>query len=160
MLIANVLFLIFTINASGQNSNARKNLTDEICEKLSLTAQQKSRELGVEISFAIADEAGVLRLFRRFGNALPLSVTLVPGKAYTSAVTRTKTEDLTKAVSDGGDLYGINTADSRITVVTGGFPLIADGKVIGAIGVGGGTKEQDRLIGEFVVLAFENLSEE
>ncbi|WP_120333843.1 heme-binding protein [Sphingobacterium siyangense] len=38
---------------------------------------------------------------------------------------------------------------ARLTVVTGGFPLIINGKVIGAIGVGGGTENQDREIGEY-----------
>lgn len=41
---------------------------------------EKSQELGVEISFAIADPSGLPRVFRRFSDALVLSTTLVPAK--------------------------------------------------------------------------------
>lgn len=155
-ILTTIFFMLFGIFAKAQDKQGTKILTDELCDKLTLAAQNKSKELGVEISFAVTDEAGTLRLFRRFGDALPLSVTLVPGKAYTSSVTRAKTEDLTKLVSNGGNLYGINTSDPKITVVTGGYPLIVNGKVIGAIGVGGGTENQDREIGDYIVKIFQD----
>lgn len=97
-------------------------------------------------------------MFRRFGEALVLSATLVPYKAYTAAITQTPTEDLILLVADGGNLMGMNTCDRRITLVPGGLPLIADGKVVGAIGVGGGTKEQDLEIANFVIAKFKNIT--
>lgn len=130
-------------------------LTDETCDILCKAAQDKSREMGLDISFAIADADGLPRLFRRFGEALVLSVTLVPDKAYTAAITQTPTEDLIPLVADGGNLMGMNTCDSRITVVPGGLPLIIDGNIVGAIGVGGGSKEQDLEIANFVVDKFK-----
>lgn len=50
--------------------------------------------------------------------------------------------------------------DSRITLVPGGLPLIVDGKTVGAIGVGGGSKEQDMEIARHVVAKFESLMSE
>ena len=132
-------------------------LTDETCDILCKAAQDKSREMGLDISFAIADADGLPRLFRRFGDALVLSATLVPDKAYTAAITRTPTGDLIPYVADGGDLMGMNTCDKRITLVPGGLPLVADGKVVGAIGVGGGSKEQDMEIANHVVATFNEL---
>lgn len=129
-------------------------LSDETCDKLCAAAKEKSRQMGLDISFAIADASGLPRLFRRFGDALVLSATLVPAKAYTAAITQTPTEDLVSLVSDGGNLMGINTCDSRITLVPGGLPLFADGKIVGAIGVGGGTKEQDLEIANYIVTLF------
>lgn len=129
-------------------------LTDETCDILCKAAQEKSREMGLDISFAIADADGLPRVFRRFGDALVLSTTLVPRKAYTSAVTRTPTGDLAAYVADGGDLMGMNTCDWRITVVPGGLPLFVDGRVVGAIGVGGGSKEQDMEIARYVLAKF------
>lgn len=129
-------------------------LTDETCEMLCMAAKEKSREMGLNISFAIADASGLPRLFRRFGDALVLSTTLVPAKAYTSAITQTSTEELASYVADGGNLMGINTCDPRITLVPGGVPLFIDGKVVGAIGVGGGTKEQDLEIVTHILTKF------
>ena len=54
-------------------------LTDELCDKLCAAAREKSREAGVDISFAISDENGLPRAYRRYGEALVLSITLVPG---------------------------------------------------------------------------------
>lgn len=90
-------------------------LTDETCDILCKAAQDKSREMGLDISFAIAD-------------------------------------------ADGGNLMGMHTCDSRITLVPGGFSLIADGKVVGAIGVDGGTKEQDLEIADSVIQKFKEIA--
>lgn len=47
----------------------------------------KEQEIGIDISFAVCDESGLPRVYRRYGEALVLSIALVPGKAYTAAVT-------------------------------------------------------------------------
>lgn len=133
-------------------------LTDELCDKLCEAAKQKSREIGVDISFAICDNNGLPRVYRRYGEALVLSITLVPGKAYTSAVTQCKTKDVAVCSAEGGSLMAIQTNDPRITLVAGGYPLFVDGKIAGAIGVGGGTEEQDCTIAEYVVSVFDELT--
>lgn len=122
-----------------------------------MQAKEKSRQMGLDISFAISDADGLPRLFRRFGDALVLSTTLVPNKAYTSAITQTPTGELAPYVADGGDLMGINTCDKRITLVPGGIPLFVDGKIVGAIGVGGGSKDQDMEIARHVCAIFDDL---
>lgn len=133
-------------------------LSDATCDTLCKAAQTKSREMQLDISFAIADADGTPRLFRRFGDALPLSATLVPAKAYTAAITQTATEDLIPLVADGGNLMGMNTCDSRITLVPGGVPLTVGGRIVGAIGVGGGTKEQDLEIVRFILQKFQDIT--
>ena len=130
-------------------------LSDEMCDRLCAAAHEKSRELGVDISFAVADRHGLPRVYRRYGDALLLSITLVPGKAYTAAVTRCTTKEVAAAAAEGAPPMGIQTADPRITLVAGGYPLFADGKIVGAIGVGGGTEAQDCEIAEHVVRVFE-----
>lgn len=133
-------------------------LTNEMCDKLCTVALEKSEELGIDISFAICDENGLPRVFRRYGEALVLSTTLVPGKAYTAAVTQCKTKDVAAAAAEGQPLMAIETNDSRITLVAGGYPLFVNGKIVGGIGVGGGTEEQDCVIAEYVVSVFEELT--
>lgn len=132
-------------------------LTDELCDKLCVAAREKSKEIGIDISFSISDENGLPRVYRRYGEALVLSITLVPGKAYTAAVTQSKTKDVAKCAAEGASLMAIQTNDSRITLVSGGYPLFANGKIAGGIGVGGGTEEQDCTIAEHVVSVFNKL---
>lgn len=133
-------------------------LTDELCDKLCAAARSKSKEEGIDISFAVYDENGLPRVYRRYGDALVLSITLVPGKAYTSAVTQCKTKDVAAAAAEGASLMAIQTNDSRITLVAGGYPLFVSGKIAGGIGVGGGTEEQDCRIAEYIVSVFEELT--
>lgn len=133
-------------------------LTDELCDKLCAAAREKSAEIGVDISFAVCDESGLPRVYRRYGNALVLSITLVPGKAYTSAVTRCRTKDVAASAAEGASLMGIQTNDPRITLVAGGYPLCVNGETVGGIGVGGGTEEEDCTIAEHVVAVFEKLT--
>lgn len=149
------LLAILTTTLCMARINEREVLSDELCDKLCAAAHEKSRELGVDISFAIADRHGLPRVYRRYGDALVLSITLVPGKAYTAAVTRCRTKDVAAAAAEGAPLMGIRTNDPRITLVAGGYPLFADGRIIGAIGVGGGTEAQDCEIAEYVVKVFE-----
>ena len=132
-------------------------LTDDICEKLCNAAKEKSDELGLDISFAIYDENGIILLFRRYGEAPVISTKLAPGKAYTSAVMFMPTEQLAKLCTDGGPLMGLQNKDSRITLVSGGYPLVSRGKCVGAIGVGGGRGNEDNIIAEYVLDVFENL---
>lgn len=135
-------------------------LTDELCDMLCAAAREKSKELGIDISFAISDENGLPRAYRRYGEALVLSITLVPGKAYTAAVTQSKTKDVAVAAAEGAALMAIQTNDPKITLVAGGYPLFADGKIAGGIGVGGGTEERDCAIAEYVVSVFHEMIRE
>lgn len=132
-------------------------LTDELCNELCASALEKSNQMGVDISFAICDENGLLKAYRRFGEALVLSITLVPGKAYTSAITQCKTKDVAQCSVEGGSLFAIPSNDPKITLVAGGYPLFYKGKIAGGIGVGGGTEEQDCEIAEYLLEVFEQL---
>lgn len=133
-------------------------LTDELCNKLAAAAREKSQELGVDISFAVCDENGLLKYFQRFGEALVLSITLVPGKAYTSAITQSKTKDVAQWAKEGNALMAIQSNDPKITLVAGGYPLFVNDKIVGGIGVGGGSEEQDCLIAEYVLSEFEKFT--
>ena len=89
-----------------------------------MTSIEKSREVGIDISFGVCDENGLPRVYRRFGEALVLSITLVPGKAYTAAVTQCKTKDVAQCAVEGGSLFALQSNDPRITLVAGGSPPV------------------------------------
>ncbi|HWQ78606.1 MAG TPA: cob(I)yrinic acid a,c-diamide adenosyltransferase [Anaerovoracaceae bacterium] len=115
-----------------------------VLKKLAEAAEQKAAEMGVPIVFAAADQGGNLALLHRMEDSLLVSIDIAINKAYTSVALKMPTDELYKLAVPGGSLYGITTTnDSRIIAFGGGFPVFRDGAVIGAIGVSGGTVEQD-----------------
>lgn len=90
-------------------------LTDELFDKLCAVAQTKSHELGIEISFAICDQNGLPKLYRRFGDILVLSAILVPAKVYTATAKN--------LAAEGGSLMSLQANDPKLTLVSGGYPL-------------------------------------
>lgn len=65
---------------TDMNAIENGSIADETCDALCRAAREKSLELGIDISFAVVDADGLPRMFRRFGDALVLSATLVPAK--------------------------------------------------------------------------------
>jgi uncharacterized protein GlcG (DUF336 family) len=123
-------------------------------------AEERAWELGIPMSIAIVDETGGLRLFSRMDGALPASTELAVSKAFTSAVLRMASHEVGALSQPGGVLYGIQeTHGGRIVLFGGGLPLWLRGKGVGAVGVSGGTVEQDVLVARSVVEALEGMEE-
>jgi ATP:cob(I)alamin adenosyltransferase len=129
--------------------------TGELCEKLRQTAQAESARIGVPVSLAIADEGGNPVYFYRIPNAVLVSIKVAVNKAYTAAAMKQPSGNLYDQCVPGGSLHGLNTADPRIVVFGGGFPLFINGRLVGGIGISGGTVPEDEQIGRQVVAEFE-----
>lgn len=130
-------------------------LNPQLINAMSTAAHDEARKLGVDISFSVVDEKGWPVFFQRYDNAMLLTTVLVPKKAYTSAITRMPSE----LTAPGAPLYGINTADPKLILIAGGYPLTYKGKVVGALGVGGGSWEQDEQMGQAALKAFKTVVE-
>jgi uncharacterized protein GlcG (DUF336 family) len=101
---------------------------------------------------AITDHEGQLLFFGRMDGALPISRELAVAKAYTAATLRMPTHDVGRLAQPGAALYGIqNTHPGKIVLFGGGLPLRLEGVVVGAVGISGGTVEEDILVAERVV---------
>lgn len=131
-------------------------MTTGLCEKMCAAAFAKSEEIGVPVCFAITDEHGTLLYFNRQKDSLMVSVGIAQRKAYTSAVLKMPTATLGERAQPGQPLYGINTADSNLVLFGGGVPLFAGGKIVGGIGVSGGSVEEDEIIVARSLEVFEN----
>lgn len=105
--------------------------------------------IGVEVCVAVADRSGNLLGFARMDAAPLLSVGLAQDKAYTvSAFNGLPTHDWFDLVQgDPAVLHGIVKTD-RLIVFGGGVPVRVAGELVGAVGVSGGSAEQDREIAE------------
>ncbi|TCQ97272.1 heme-binding protein [Neorhizobium sp. JUb45] len=107
-------------------------------------ASAKAVEIGVPMCIAISDESGQLIAFERMDGGKITSTIIAQDKAYTAAGAKRTTESYGVASQPGNPAYGINSAiGGRLLVVAGGLPVIAEGEVIGAIGVSSGTPAQD-----------------
>jgi uncharacterized protein GlcG (DUF336 family) len=83
------------------------------------------------------------------------SIDISINKAYTARAFDLPTRDLAKESQPGEQFFGIHATNrGRIVVFAGGIPLKRDGKVVGAIGVSGGTGKQDEAVAEAGAKAF------
>ncbi len=129
-------------------------LTLNDCDRLVEAGMRKAQEIGVPMVLAVVDQNGDVIEARRMDDALIVSVTLAPHKAYTAATVRLPTHELAQAAQPGQSLYGIDVNLPKITLVGGGLPLRKDGKVVGAVGVSGGSVEQDVAVAQAMVAAY------
>jgi uncharacterized protein GlcG (DUF336 family) len=108
-------------------------------------AEQKARELGQPMNIAVADKGGNIVAHVRMDNAWIGSIDIAMKKAYTSSAFEIETKELAKHSQSGGEFFGVHV-DGKIMIFAGGIPLKLDGKVVGAIGVSGGSGDQDHAV--------------
>ena len=118
-------------------------------------AEQKAAEIGQSMNIAVADEGGNLMAHVRMDGAWIGSIDISMKKAFTSRAFDIATKDLAPHCQSGGQFFGIHASnDGKIMIFAGGIPLTRDGKVVGAIGVSGGSGEQDHAVAEAGAAAF------
>jgi ATP:cob(I)alamin adenosyltransferase len=115
---------------------------------------RRSREIGVPMVLTVVDNSGNIIQTRRMDGALGVSLELAPHKAFTAAAVRMPTHELAKLAQPGAPLFGIDVNMPRLTLVGGGLPLQVAGQVVGAVGVSGGSVEQDLDVAQAMAAAF------
>ena len=117
-------------------------ISTESAKSVAATAIAEARRHGWTMAIAIVDPGGYLVYFEKMQDTQTGSVDLAIEKARTSALFRRPTKLFQDAVAAGGD--GLRVLRLTGTIPNeGGIPIIADGKVVGAIGVSGGSSDQD-----------------
>ncbi len=123
------------------------NLAD--ARRIIAVAEKKAAEIGQPMNIAVADGGGNLVAHVRMDGAWIGSIDISIKKAYTSKAFDISTKDLAPHSQSGSQFFGIHASnDGKIMIFAGGIPLKKDGKVIGAIGVSGGSGEQDHAVAE------------
>lgn len=118
-------------------------------------ARAKAEEIGVPMDIAVVDAGNNLTAFARMDDAWLGSIDIAQNKAYTARSFDMSTKDLAPLAQPNQPLYGIEASnDGNLIVFAGGIPLTDDGEVVGAIGVSGGSVEQDHEVAEAGVAAF------
>jgi uncharacterized protein GlcG (DUF336 family) len=130
----------------------------QMAKKLIEGAEQEALRIGVPMVITVVDEGGNLVATHRMDDALLVSVDISLNKAWTAVALKMPTSQLAEVGGPGGELYGINTTNSgRVVVFGGGIPLHLNGHIIGAIGVSGGSVNQDVQVAEAAVRVYESL---
>lgn len=123
------------------------NLAD--ARRIIAAAEKKAEEIGQPMNIAVADAGGNLVAHVRMDNAWIGSVDISINKAFTSRAFDISTKDLASHSQSGDQFFGIHASNhGRVMIFAGGIPLKKAGKVIGAIGVSGGSGEQDHAVAE------------
>ena len=131
--------------AQAQVPQYGANVTHEQARKALAAAIADARRQNLPMAVAIVDTAGQLVAFERMDNTQTASIAVAQDKALSAAMYRRPTKVFQDLVAGGG--IGLRVLSLRgANAVEGGLPLAVDGKIIGAIGVSGGSSEQDGVV--------------
>ena len=130
-------------------------ITLEEAQRILAAAERKAGEMGQPMNIAVMDAGRNLVAFHRMDGAWVASTDIAIDKAFTSAGRGLTTRKIGEMAQPGQPLFGINTTNGgRIVIFAGGIPLERDGEVVGAVGVSGGTVDEDHEVAEAGVAAF------
>jgi uncharacterized protein GlcG (DUF336 family) len=121
-------------------------LAQEIVDR----ARQEAERQSLNLSFAVVDPGGRDVVVARMDGAGFLTVEVARSKAFTSAGSQVPTAVVQQALSEYPHLLASFPASTqtRFIAVPGGLPITVDGEIVGALGVSGGTAEQDLSVAE------------
>ncbi len=117
-------------------------INGDTAKKVAAAALAETRKNGWNMAVAIVDPAGDLVYFEKLDGTQAASVTIAVEKARAAARFKRPTKALQDQVAAGGDGLRILALPGAVPV-EGGVPILMDGKIVGAIGMSGGTSQQD-----------------
>jgi len=137
----------------------KNGITAAFAQKLVEAAVNKAKEMGKPMVIAILDESGNLKTFYRMDGAALISVEVAQNKAYTAVANAWghATHEVYEHIKKNpATLIGIPHIP-RYTIFGGGFPIKINNEVVGAIGVSGGTADQDIEVAEAALKTIDSL---
>ncbi len=133
-------------------------ITLRLAKQLAEKIEAEAAKIGVNAVVAIADAGARPILAECMDDAYIASYDIAVSKAYTSVALKMRTADLKKLAQPEKELYGIQfTNAGQIVIFGGGEPLFCKGKVIGGLGVSGGTEEKDTYLAAYGAELFNKL---
>jgi uncharacterized protein GlcG (DUF336 family) len=118
-------------------------------------ATAHAEKIGQPMNIAVVDAGGNLLAFERMPNAWLGSIDIAINKAWTSRAFDIETKALGENSQPGNQFFGIHASNGgRVMIFAGGVPLKKDGKVVGGLGISGGSGKQDQAVAEASAEAF------
>ena len=126
-------------------------ITLEDARQVIAAAEKRADEIGQPMNIAVVDAGGNLVSHVRQDGAWIGSIEISITKAWTSRAFDISTKDLGENSQPTQQFFGIHTTNAHgrgVAIFAGGVPLTRDGAVVGAVGVSGGSGEQDQSVAE------------
>lgn len=141
--------------ARGPTASQAAGLTLAAARRVIAAVEDEARAMRVALSVAVVDAGDQLVAFARMDGADLVSISLARDKAFSALVNRMPTRDLGPLVQPGAEFFGYDAlSGGRMIVFAGGMPLERAGVLVGAVGVSGGTTDQDQQAADAAVAAF------
>ena len=113
-------------------------------KRIAERAEARSAELGVPVVIAAVDAGGNLMLLHRIEGALLAATEVAINKAWSAVAFQAPTATLAPLATEDGPFPGLaDTNSGRVVLFGGGVPVHVDGELVGALGISGGSAEQD-----------------
>lgn len=125
------------------NSITKKNISTQAACTAVQAAVEKATELGIGINVSVVDSAAIEMAFLRMNNSFLPSMDIAKDKAYTSAGFGLPTMQWKNILEGNTQLQAGIVARPRVITFGGGLPIVEGEEIIGAIGVSGGSEEED-----------------
>ena len=126
----------------------KASISTEAAHRMIAAAEAKASEMGTPMVIAVVDDGGVLKAFSRMDGAPLLSVEIAQNKAYTAAAFGLATHAWFDFIKGDEPLRLGIVHTERLVTFGGGFPIVVDGEVVGAIGVSGGHYTDDMAVAQ------------
>jgi uncharacterized protein GlcG (DUF336 family) len=131
----------------------KPSISADAAKRAIAAGEAEAERLGLAASIAILDESGILKALTRMDNSLLSGIQVSQDKAYSSVATQLPTSAWIGVTSSVKEFeLGLFSID-RICPISGGVPIVVEGRVIGAVGVSGGMPDQDEQIANAAVAA-------
>ncbi len=141
-----------TMAVTAGNSTGRPTpeVTLRMAKKLMDRLEAEANRMGLKAVIAVVNKGARPVAVHCMDEAYIASFDVAMGKAYTSAALKMSTRQLKQLSQPGGELFGIqNTNGGQLVIFGGGVPITWGGKVIGGLGVSGGSEAQDTALAEY-----------
>ena len=131
-----------------------RSMTLDQAHEIIEAARAKADDIGVPMNIAVVDAGNNLTAFSRMDGAWLGSIDIAQSKAYTARAFDMPTRNLAEMAQPGEPLFGIEGSNQSVIIFAGGIPLKNDDIVVGAVGVSGGTPDQDHEVCEAALAAY------
>ena len=150
-LLLSALAIVVLLATSAFAGDIKKTIPGELtldqAQAILKVAQAKAVDINVPMNIAVVDSGGNLKAFYRMDDAFIGSVDISIKKAVTARYFNMSTRALGAASQVGKSLYGIEVSNDGLILFAGGVPLVDKNNVIiGAIGVSGGSVDEDESV--------------
>jgi uncharacterized protein GlcG (DUF336 family) len=130
-------------------------MTMEKAQRIIEAGIAKAKKIGQPMNIAVVDVGANLTAFVRMDGAWLGSIDVAINKAFTAKAFDISTQELGRNSQPGDQFFGIHVSNHvRVMIFAGGIPIKTSGQIVGAVGVSGGSGEQDQAVAEAAVAAW------